>query len=59
MKRSTWPAVHDALLAREERVALGAQVGAQIFAGGSGLPGVATGAGDRRVDVLGMDTGFH
>ena len=44
--------VHDALLARVERVALRADVGAQLGAGRPGGPGVAAGACHRGVHIL-------
>jgi hypothetical protein len=51
--------IHEALLAREERVALRAHVRVDLRLRGSGLERIAAGALHRRRMVFGMDVGFH
>src|SRR5690606_19351032 len=53
--------VHDLLLARVERVAGAADVGADLAGrlGAARGEGVTAGAGDLGDDVLGVDTGLH
>src|SRR5437899_6498671 len=52
--------VDDRLLAREERVAVRANVDAELGAGGSHGPlGAAGSAVDLGLEVLGMDVGLH
>jgi hypothetical protein len=51
--------IDELLLAREERVALVAQLRVQFRLGGTSGKGVATGASDLGLDVLGMGVGFH
>src|SRR4051812_31873588 len=51
--------VHELLLARVERVAVGADLDVQLGLGGARLERVPAGAGHVREHVLGMDTGFH
>src|SRR4051812_44060196 len=52
-------AVHQLLLAREIRVAVGADLHVDVLAGGAGLPGVAAGAVHRDGLVVGMDVRLH
>ena len=53
-------AVHDLLLAGEERVAERADFDAKVLAqGGAGDKTIATGAGDLDFFVIGMDAVFH
>ena len=47
------------LLAREEGVALGANVNDDILLSGAGLNDIAAGTADRGLLVLGMDALFH
>jgi len=51
--------VDQALLAREERVALRADVGVNLGLRGAGLEGVSAGALHGRRVVLWMDAGLH
>src|SRR3954470_11431207 len=51
--------VHDLLLARVERVAVGADLDVDLGLRGSGVEVVATRTGDVRNDVLGVDSGLH
>src|SRR4030066_1540642 len=56
----TAAAVHDLLLAGEERVAVRADFHAQVGAqGGAGDEAVAAGAGSLDFFILGMDAVFH
>ena len=50
--------IDDALLAREERVALAADLGVQPLLGGARLERVAARADDGRFNVVGMDLGL-
>ena len=47
------------LTASEERMALGANVDAQILLRGTGLEGIAATAGHSSLEELGMNTLFH
>src|SRR2546428_7425806 len=49
----------EVLLAREERVAVRAHLDVQLGLGRAGGERVAAGAGDLRLDVLGVDLFFH
>src|SRR5690349_5633992 len=51
--------VDDALLAREVRVAVAADVEVDALFGGVSGPGVTAGATYGGFDVLGVDVGFH
>src|SRR5690606_38406718 len=51
--------VDQLLAAREERVAVGADLEVQILFGGAGLPRRAAGAVNRDLVVIGMDAGLH
>src|SRR6185503_7753334 len=51
--------VHEALLAREERVAVRADLEAQLLLGGARGPGGAAGAVDVDDRVVGVDSSFH
>src|SRR5690606_38667555 len=52
--------INDLLLAREERVALRADVDTQVFGEGrTRLEGIAATAGDGHVFILRMNVGFH
>src|SRR5262245_47804900 len=51
--------VENALLSREERVALRADVNLELRLGAADLKGVAARAGDGRLDVVWMDVGLH
>ena len=51
--------IDQLLLARVERMALGADFHVDLGLGGAGLDDVAARAGDGAVNVLGMDTLFH
>src|SRR5687767_12953448 len=51
--------VHELLLAREERVALGADLDPDLRLGRPGMHHLATRAGDRGVDVLRMNAHLH
>ena len=51
--------IHQLLLAREEGVALGANVNDDVLLGGAGLNDIAAGTADRGLLVLGMDALFH
>ena len=51
--------VNQLLLAGIERVALGADLNTNLLLGGAGGESVATGATDRGLFVLGMDTFLH
>src|SRR5262249_33488447 len=51
--------VHQLLLAGEEGVALAADLQAQLFLGGVGLPGLAAGAVDQDFVKLGVQVRFH
>ena len=51
--------VNQLLLAGIERVALGADFNTNLILGGAGGESVATGATDRGLFVLGMDTFLH
>ena len=51
--------VNQLLLAGIERVALGADFNTNLLLGGAGGESVATGATDRGLFVLGMDTFLH
>ena len=51
--------VDQLLLAGEERVALRADLDAQLFPGRAGGPGLAAGAVDRNLLILRMDLWFH
>ena len=56
---NTSAGVYQLLLAREEGVALGANVNDDILLGGAGLNDIAAGTADRGLLVLGMDALFH
>ncbi len=51
--------VDELLLAREERMARGANTDLQVFAGGAGVIDLATGAADGGLGLIGMDIFFH
>src|SRR5690349_10562660 len=51
--------VDQSLLAREERMALRADVEAKLFLGRMRLPGIAARAAHGCLDVLGMNIGTH
>src|SRR6266851_651051 len=51
--------VHELLLARIERVALGAHFDANVGLGGPGLDDLAARASDRRIHVLRMNASLH
>ena len=51
--------INQLLLARVERMALGANFHVDLGLGGAGLDHVAACAGDGAVNVVGMDTLFH
>ena len=51
--------VHKLLLARKERMALGANIYAKVLLGGGSLDGLTARAADRGRLVLGMDAVFH
>ena len=56
---NTSTGVNQLLLAGIERVALGADFNTNLLLGGAGGESVATGATDRGLFVLGMDTFLH
>ena len=56
---NTSTGVNQLLLAGIERVALGADLNADVLLGGAGGKDVATGTADRGLFVLGMDTFLH
>ena len=56
---NTSAGVYQLLLAREEGVALGANVNDDILLSGAGLNDIAAGTADRGLLVLGMDALFH
>lgn len=51
--------IDQLLLAGKERMAVGANFNADILLCGACLKGVATGTGNRRPLILGMDSLFH
>lgn len=51
--------VHQLLLARKERMALGADFHPDLRLGGTGLDDIAAGAANHRRSILGMDSVFH
>jgi len=51
--------VNDALLAREKGMTLAAHLGVQALFGRARLEGCATGADNRRVDIIGMNLRLH
>src|SRR4051794_14427626 len=51
--------IDQSLLAREERMALRADVEAKLVLGGMRLPGIAARAAHGCLDVLGMNIGTH
>ena len=56
---NTSTGVNQLLLAGIERVALGADLHADVLLGGTGSKGVATGAADGGLFVVGMDAFSH
>ena len=56
---NTSTGVNQLLLAGIERVALGADLNADVLLGGAGRKDVATGTANRGLFVLGMDTFLH
>ena len=56
---NTSTGVNQLLLAGIERVALGADFNADVLLGGTGRKDVATGAANRSLFVIGMDTFLH
>ena len=51
--------VHQLLLSREERVALAADLDAQLLLRGAGRPGLAAGTVDQDLVKLGVKVRFH
>ena len=56
---NTSTGVNQLLLAGIERVALGADLNADVLLGGAGRKDVATGTANRSLFVIGMDTFLH
>ena len=56
---NTSSGVNQLLLAGIERVALGADFNSDVLLGGTGSKDVTTGAANRSLFVLGMDTFLH
>ncbi len=56
---NTTAGVDKLLLARKERMAVGANIHAKVFLGGGSLNNFAACATDRRLLILGMNTLFH